>query len=128
MNRWIVLLVVAAAAWYGWKHWTEIRQAPRDEVMIVNETGKVLVRVRVTVGGETYVRESIADGAKARFPFPVTGDGVVALKWQYDREELDMSWSGGQVAAGPLRIRHVVRMMQDGGVVWTPEHLTIVSP
>ena len=61
MNRWIVLLVVALAAWYGWKHWTEIRQAPRDEVMLVNETGRVLVRVRVTVGGQTYVRDSIAE-------------------------------------------------------------------
>ena len=128
MSRWIVLLVFALAAWYGWKHWTDLRQTTRDEVMLVNETGRVLVRVRVTVGGETYVRESIAVGAKARFPFPVTGDGVVALKWQYDREEFDMNWSGGQVAAGPMRIRHVVRMMQDGGVVWNPEHLTIAGP
>jgi hypothetical protein len=128
MNRLILLLLVALAAWYGWKHWKDLRDAPRDEVVIVNESGRVLVRVRLSVGGQTYVRESIAQGERAAFPFPVAGDGTLALKWQYDREELDQSWSGGLVTAGPMRTRHVVRVMQDGGVVWNPEHLTILKP
>lgn len=128
MTRLILVLLVALAAWYGWKHWTELRDTPRDEVVVVNEAGRELVRVRLTVGGETYVSESIPDGKRATFPFPVSGDGTLAMKWQYAREELDQSWSGGLVTAGPMRTRHVVRVMQDGGVVWNPEHLTIVKP
>lgn len=124
MGRLFVLLLIGVAAWYGWKHWTDLRQAPRDEAVVMNESGRTIVRVRLTVAGQTFVRESIPDGGSAEFRMAVSGDGVLALKWQYDREEIDKTWSGGQIAAGPIRTRHIIQVLRGGGVVWNAQRAT----
>jgi hypothetical protein len=128
MGRLFFLVLVAAAAWYGWSHWSELRQTPRDEVVIDNQCGRGLLRVRLTIGSQTFVRETIAQGEKAVFRFPVTGDATFALKWQYQREEIDRTWSGGQITAGPLRTRHYLRVMPEAGVVWIPERMMGTAP
>ncbi len=128
MRNLLVLVVIAVAAWYGWHHWTELRQAPRDEAVIENQSGRGLTRVRLTVGGQTFVRESISDGTKAAFPFRVTSDGSLTLTWQFEGEAYDKTWSGGQVSAGPMRTRHHIQVMADGGVVWTADHTIAAKP
>ena len=128
MRNLLVLVVVAAAAWYGWHHWTELRQAPRDEAVVENQSGRGLTRVRLTVGGQTVVRDAIPDGGKATFPFTVSGDGTLAMTWQFEGDSYDKTWSGGEVSAGPLHTRHHIQVMQDGGVVWTAEHLVGAKP
>jgi hypothetical protein len=128
MRKLLVLVVVAFAAWFGWKHWSELREAPRDEAIVSNESGRDMQRVRLGVGDQTFVRESIADGEKASFPFHVTGDGTFTLRWQFQREDVDKSWSGGTVTAGPIRTRHVIQVLSDGGVVWTSERAPAAKP
>ena len=123
MRKLLVLVVVAVAAWYGWHHWAELRQQPKDEAIVENACGQGLLRVRLTVGGETFVRESIPDGGKAEFPFRVTGDGTFTLVWNYEHDQYEKTWTGGQVTPGPMRTRHRIQVMQDGGVVWTAEHI-----
>ena len=128
MRNLLVLVVVAVAAWYGWHHWADLRQAPRDSAVVENQSGRGLTRVRLTVGGQTYVKDVIPDGGKAEFPFKVAGDGSLALAWQFDNESYDKTWSGGEVSAGPLRTRHHIQVMSDGGVVWSAEHVAAAKP
>jgi hypothetical protein len=124
MRNLIVLVVVALVAWYGWHHLSDLRQKPRDVAVVENQSGRGLTRVRLTVGGHTDVRDLIPDGGKAEIPLQVTGDGTLALRWQFDNEAYDKTWSGGEVSAGPLRTRHHIQVMSDGGVVWTAERIT----
>ena len=66
MKRLLILALVAFAAWYGWHHYQELLQkTPKHEAVIVNHSGEVLTRVRLTVGGQTYVKEEMANGESA---------------------------------------------------------------
>ena len=122
------MVVVAVAAWYGWHHRADLREVPRDIAVVENQSGRGLTRVRLTVGSETYVSDLIQDGGKAEFPFRVAGDGSLSLAWQFDNESYDKTWSGGEVSAGPLRTRHHIQVMSDGGVVWSAEHVAAAKP
>ena len=128
MRNLLVLILVAVAAWYGWHHWTELRQGARDVAVVENQSGRGLMRVRLTAGGQTFVRESIPDGGKAEFPFQVTSDGSLAMQWQFEGDAFDKSWSGGEVSVGPMRTRHHIQVTGDGGVSWTAEHMTGTKP
>ena len=127
MRNLLVFVVVAFAAWYGWHHLADLRQAPGDEAVIENQSGRGITRVRLTVGDQTFVRESVPDGDKTTFPFRVTSDGSMALKWQFDGDAYDKSWKGGEVSAGPLHTRHHIRVMHDGGVIWTAERIATAA-
>jgi hypothetical protein len=127
MRNLIVLVVIALLAWYGWHHLSDLNSTPRDVAVVENQSGRGLTRVRLTVGGQTYVRDLVPNGGKTEFPFQVTGDGSLSLKWQFDNESYDKTWSGGEVSAGPLRTRHHIQVMSDGGVVWTAERMAAVK-
>jgi hypothetical protein len=123
MKKLIFLAVLAFAAWYGWKHYGSLKDGPASQVVIENQSGREIDRVRVTVGGQTYVREAIADGASEAIPFRSATDGQFRLRWQYERTDYDREWSGGTVTAGPLPARHRLQVQGDGGVIWTSEGL-----
>jgi len=123
MRRLLVFAAIAAVAWYGWKHWTELHRAPRDEAVVVNDSGKALDRFRLMVGDQGYVREVIPAGGSVTIPFPVTHDATLGIKWQFERTDWDQTWSGGQVTAGPIRTRHHLTIEPDGGVIWMQERL-----
>lgn len=127
MRNLLVLIVVAFAAWYGWHHLADLRRAPRDEAVIENQSGRQLTRVRLTVGGQTLVRDAIPDGDKAVFPFQVSSDGSLGLKWQFQGDAYDKTWSGGEVSAGPLHTRHRIQVMSDGGVIWMAERIATTT-
>ena len=128
MRKLLVLVIIGCAAWYGWRHWTELRQPPRDEAVVENQSGHDISRVRLDVGGQTFVRESLPDGQSASFPFHVDGDAAFTLRWQNAREDVDRTWSGGEVTAGPLRTRHHIQVQGDGGVVCSTEHIASDKP
>jgi hypothetical protein len=128
MRRVLILALFAAAGWYGWKHYSQLHQVPGDEAVIENESGKELDRFRLIAGDQTVVREVIPSGSTVTLPFRVTRDGSITLKWQYERTDWDQSWTGGSVAAGPLRTRHHLTIEPDGGVIWVPERLLTPSP
>jgi hypothetical protein len=85
---------------------------------VQNSTGAGLIRVRLTVDGQTYVKETLPDGAKAVFPFRVGKDASFDLTWQWADRVGENNWSGGMVPAGPMVQRHTMTIDADAGVIY----------
>ena len=123
MKKLIVLALLVAAGWYGYKNYPELlSRTPSHEAVIVNGTGDEVTRVRLIVDGQTFVKESIASEAKARFPFKVTQDASFELAWQWGSRSGERRWSGGTVFKGPVVARHTFTIQDDGGVVYESGH------
>ena len=87
MKKLIFVAILCFAGWYGWHHYPELlHHAPSHEAVIENHTGRVMTRVRLTVDGQTFVKERIADEASAVIPFRVGSDASFQLVWQYETE------------------------------------------
>jgi hypothetical protein len=124
MKRLIVLAVLVFAGWYGYKHYNEVlHPRPRHIAEIVNDTGRKLVRVRLTVGGQTFVKEEMEKGVTADFPFTVDADSQFDLVWEYDTSTNVGHWAGGLVAPGPVVGKHTMTIRDDGGVVFASTDL-----
>ena len=122
MKRLILLILVAAAVWYGWKHPDLLRRHPSHEAVVENTSGLEMARVRLTVGGQTFVKESIPDGTKAAFPFRVDHDASFQLVWEWADRIGERTWSGGNVPAGPMLQRHIMTVDGDGAVLYRAEN------
>ncbi len=122
MKRLIVLLLFALAAWYGWRHYPEIlHRAGTHEAVVENASGREMTRVRLAVGGQTFVKESIPDQGRAKFPFRVADDASFQLTWKHD-DGAERSWSGGMVSRGPLMQRHHMTVDGDDAVLYRAEN------
>ena len=119
MKRLLILAFLVVAAWYGWKHYPSlIERRPAHEAVIQNRTGVGLTRVRLTVDGQTFVKEELADRAGATFPFRVGRDATFTLVWQWSDRAGERRWSGGMVAVGPIVERHTMTIGSDEGVLY----------
>ena len=123
MKRLLILLLLAAAAWYGWKHYPELLQK-RDghDVVIENTSGRNMERIRVMVDGQTLVRESLPDGETATMPFKVVNDATFRLEWQYSTAPGTHTWSGGMVPKGPMMQRHIMAIQEDDAVMYRADN------
>jgi hypothetical protein len=121
MKRLIVFVIIAAAAWYGWKHYDGLRGTPANEVVIVNTSGRTLGRVRLSIGDTEYpAYDSLFDGKSVVQKFPLaTRDGQFHLHWVLQGKMDEPEWSGGMVTSGPVRMRHRLQIMPGDGVVWS---------
>ena len=124
MRRLLFFAIVAFAVWYGYKHYAGLRSGPSDIAVISNESGRAIERMRVTVGGQTLVRETLEDGASAELPFRVGRDSAFHLHWQWRTMMGEPTWDGGLVTAGPLVTRNRFRIQADGGVIWSSEPIS----
>lgn len=123
MKRLILLVLLAAAAWYGWQHRAELFQRKAGhEAVVENASGREMTRVRLRVGGQAFVKESIADGERATFGFRVDSDATFELVWQFAGAPNEVSWSGGMVPRGPMLQRHVMSVDGEGSVLYRPEN------
>jgi hypothetical protein len=123
MKRLFILALLAFAAWYGWKHYPELlSRTPGHEAVIENDSGLTMERIRLTVDGQTLVKESLATGEKAALPFKVRNDASLKLEWQWKEKLGEMSWAGGMVPRGPMVQRHIMQVDADGGVVYIAEN------
>lgn len=118
MKKLILLVILAAAAWYGWKNYPQLlsRRAPGSEVVIENRTGTTMLRVRVHVGGATEVREIIEDGASASVPFTMTSNGDVRFEWQVSNREGDRQSTPYPIAVTPIPQRYIFTVDQDANI------------
>src|SRR5438128_2057000 len=107
MKRLLGFLAIVAIAWYGWKHYGDLRGAPQSEVVIENQAGYTLGRVRLTIGSTEFpAYDSLYNGKSVTQKFPLaTTDGAFELHWALQGKAYDASWSGGHVTAGPVRVR-----------------------
>jgi hypothetical protein len=123
MIRFLVFLVLVFAIWYGWRHYGDLlHRQPSHEAVVENASGREMTRVRLTVDGQTFVKESIPDGAKATFPFRVSRDATFRLDWGWSDSPAEQSWSGGMVPRGPVLQRHVLTVDGEGAVLYRPEN------
>jgi len=124
MKRLLLLFVVVAAAWFGWRNWSALHHSGGDEAVIENVSGRAMDRVRLEVcGAGQPARDSIPDGGRAVIPFRVARDGAFHLRWTFRGKDVDQDWTGGEVTAGPMHQRHHLQVGPDGGVVVTSEAL-----
>jgi hypothetical protein len=120
IKRIVIFALVAFAGWYGWHHWTDIaHRAPSHEAVVENDTGVTMEKVRLTVDGQTFVKEILPNGQRASFPFRVANDASFALDWEYKERLGERHWRGGMVPRGPMVQRHMMQVDGDGGVVYT---------
>ncbi len=123
MKRLLILLLFVVAGWYGWQHRGDLLNRPSShEAVVENTSGREMTRVRLSVGGQTFVRESIPDDGKAEFPFRVDRDATFVLVWRFDNAAHEQSWSGGMVPRGPMLQRHIMTVDGDGAVLYRPEN------
>jgi hypothetical protein len=123
MKKIVLFALIVVAAWYGWKRLpTLIERRPTHEAVVENSSGTGLTRIRLTVDGQTFVKEELADGAQAVFPFRVSRDASFQLVWQWSDRVGESNWSGGMVPRGPMVQRHIMTIDSDGGVLYRPEN------
>lgn len=119
MKKLFLFALVVLVAWYGWKRLpTLLEKRPSHEAVVQNQTGADLTRVRLAVDGQTFVKEELADGANAVFPFRVAKDASFELTWQWADRVGENTWSGGMVPAGPMVQRHTMTIDADAGVLY----------
>jgi len=125
MKNLILLALIAAAAWFGWKHYPELfERKASHEAVIENQTGMTMERIRVTADGHTVVCESLPNGQSARLPFRVENDSDITLEWQYAEKAGDRRWRGGLVPKGPMVQRHIMTVDSDDQVIYRPVNKT----
>jgi hypothetical protein len=123
MKRLLFLVLLVVAIWYGWQHYGDIlHKTPGHEAVIENSTGRAMTRVRLTVDGQTFVKETIPDEGKAVIPFRVRNDATFQLVWQPEDSQAELSWSGGMVPRGPMLQRHIMTVDGDGAVLYRAEN------
>lgn len=119
MKKLLFLVLVAVAVWYGWKYGPAVfERRPSHEAVVQNRAGTEMSRVRLTVDGQTFVREQLPDGASAVFPFRVGRDATFELVWEWTSRPGEQRWSGGMVPRGPMVQRHTMSVDDDGGVIY----------
>jgi hypothetical protein len=119
--RIFVFLLLVVAVWYGWKQYPKlVERRPSHEAVIENQTGSPISRIRVRVGGQTLVQESLPAGERATLPFRVREDSRFELTWE--GRDGERSWSGGMVPAGPMVQRHEFLIDAEGQVLYRAEN------
>jgi hypothetical protein len=123
MKRLLLLVLFAVALWYGWQHRDDLlRRRQGHDAVVENTSGREMTRVRLSVGGQTFVKESIPDGERAVFPFRVDADATFDLVWRFADASNEQSWSGGMVPKGPMLQRHIMTVDGDGAIYYRPEN------
>jgi hypothetical protein len=114
MKNLLLLILVVGAAWYAYQRYPEVvSRRPAHEAVVANHTGRTMTRVRLTVDGQTFVKERLEDGADAKFEFRVANDSDFRLIWQWADAPGQFRWSGGSIPKGPMVQRHHLTI--DGG-------------
>lgn len=122
MKRLIFFAFVAFAAWYAWHHWHDLTdRRAKHEAIVENHSGREMQRVRLSVGGQTFVRETIPDEGSATFPFLVNDDATFQLEWKWPAQEFDQRWAGGSVPRGPMVQKHHLLVDSEGNVIYQAE-------
>ncbi len=129
MKRLFFLALFAVAGWYGWTHRdTLFVRHQSHEAVIENNASTSIERVRLTVDGQTMVKELIPSNEKAVIPFAIQDDSDFKLVWQWGNKPGERHWQGGMIAKGPMLQRHVFQIDDVGGVAYHVEPKGVVAP
>jgi hypothetical protein len=123
MRRLLILVLIAAAAWFGWRQYGDLfTKGPQHEAVVENRSDREMTGVRLEVGGRSFVKESLPEGETATFAFRVTRDASFDLTWSWSGSGGEGSWSGGYVPRGPMAQRHLMTVDGDGSVIYRAEN------
>jgi len=123
MKRLFLLVLLAAALWYAWQHRDDLfHRQPGHEAVVENSSGREMVRVRLSVGDQSFAKESIPENGKVVFPFRVDRDASFELVWEFTGSLGEHTWRGGMVPRGPMLQRHVMTVDGDGAVLYRAEN------
>lgn len=128
MKRLVLIALLVAAAWYGWKHQDELRTHGTHEIVVINHSGRALERIRIEVAGQEFAIEALEQGARKVLPMRSEQDGEFVLNWNVRGAEGDKHWSGGGFTHGPVLMRHRLEFVDDNGVVWDSEQIAGKTP
>lgn len=122
MKNLILFALVVFAAWYGWTHYQEFKGKDQNEVVVTNQSSRDLTRVRVVIGERVEVIDTLKAGSSERRTFPTPpSDATFSLTWNYAGLDAEPHWSGGEITAGPLLMRHTLLIQDGGDVIWSSE-------
>jgi hypothetical protein len=115
MKRLIIVLVLALAAWQGWKRYPDLlHRQPSNQAVVINESGRGIERLRLRVGERGFVRESLPDGQSVTFPFRLNHDAPLSLEWQWQDSANEQTWHGGEATSGPMILRYQLTISRHG--------------
>ena len=121
MKRLLLFALVIAAAWYGYNNYRTLLPAKANEVVLVNNVGRAIERVRVSVPSQTVVVEVLEPGATVRRPLSAGTDGRFHVVWATRGIIGEREWHGGTYSHGPQLSTHSFEFRPDGTVLWTGE-------
>jgi hypothetical protein len=123
MKKLLFFALFVFAAWYGWKHYRAlIDHRPSHEAVVQNDGTVDLERVRLTVDGQTFVKEVVPSGGSVTFPFRVNDDATFRLVFQRTGKLGEREWTGGMVPKGPMVQRHIISVDDNGDVMYRAEN------
>jgi hypothetical protein len=128
MKRLLLFALIAAAAWYGWKHHDELRSHGAHEIVVVNHSGRTLERIRIAVAGQEFAVETLAPDASKVLPMHSEQDGEFVLYWNVHGVDGERHWSGGGFTHGPVLMRHRLEFVDGNAVVWNSEEIAGKTP
>src|SRR5262245_25800434 len=123
MKRLLFLALVVFAIWYGYHHYSDLQRAGSHELVAVNHSGHAIERLRLSVGDQTVVVETLEDGAQAKQPFKCDRDGPFSLVWQLRDVMGEKQWSGGSFTHGPILLSYRFEFRPGDGVIVSSERL-----
>jgi hypothetical protein len=117
MKKLLFLILLVAAAWYGYKNYPQLmNRAPGHSAVISNQSDNGIRALRFTADGQTQVKEDLPSGQSASFDFKVNNDSEIRLEWEWTNKPGERRWVGGRVSKGPLLARHEMQIVGDGEV------------
>ena len=127
MKRLLLFALLAAAAWYGWKHHDQLRQRGTHRIVAVNHSGHALERLRIQVAGQAFAIESLEPGATTELGLRSEQDGAFDVLWNVRGIDGEKHWTGGSFNHGPVLMRHRLEFVDGDGVVWDSERIATAS-
>ncbi len=121
MKRLLLLALVAAAVWYGWKTFPGLKTGGSNDIEVVNHSGRAVERVRISVADRTVVVETLEDGATAHVPLRSEREGPFHVIWASRGVLGEREWSGGSFTGGPTLHRYRFQFETDGSVLCSSE-------
>ena len=121
MKRLLFFALVAFAAWYGWKHYSDLKSQGAHDVEVVNRSGRTIERLRIMVADQTVVVESLDNGAMTHRPLKAERDGLFSLEWESHGVMGLRQWKGGGFSHGPMLMTYRFEFRNDDGVIWSSE-------
>jgi len=118
MRKIIFLALVIMAGYYAWQHAPALlKRPPAHRLVVTNESRVNVERLRIKVGGQTFVKELLPSGETVTFSLRVHRDEPLSMTWRWSDSENEDHWEGGTVTQGPIAQDHLLSIMGGATVV-----------